>query len=747
MFQDLRKRQQVFTDMLATTTAGRRITISLEGGRSTELDNLPVSMVTGNYFSVLGVHPAIGRFFTEEDDRNPNSSEQGGSVAVLSDAFWERQFGRDPAILGRTILIGRSPSTVIGVAQVGFSGITVGQSPVAWVPVIPFNTSQNVENRRGRFTSYMARLKPHVSRGQAQSALTVLFRELVEAEGIFRERINENQVVVSPGDTGLTLDLRRTYTTPLWIIMAIVALVLVIACANVANLLLARAASRRGEIGLRLAMGCSRARLIRQLLTESVLLSILSAVAGIIVALWGVDSLIGLINSTIPIQLDVTPNWHVLTVFVALAVLTGLGFGIMPALRATRLDPAPALKDATRGATGGVLRQRMSRGLVAFQVALSLVLLIGAGLLIRSLSNLHRLDWGFESANVLSFDISHNPRSREPAALAQVARQVRESVQQVPGIESASVATLRLFSGADMYLGVLVQGERLNTHFNMVSPGYFEIMEMKVTQGRTLEERDDENARPVAVINESMARQLFPKGAVGETFQIAVGPRPPAAQQSAGPPIEIVGVIRDAKYNDLRKDGGPMFYTPLAQQPRPLDSLEVRTRQPLSVIAEPVRRVVLNVSKDLMIPRVLTLSEQVNQSLAAEWMILRLSGFFGVLALLLACVGLYGVMSYAIAQRMAEFGIRIALGASSKTIRALIFGESLTVVFSGVVLGIPLAWVSAQLLTNFLYGLTAADPQTIIVATLLLVAAAALAALLPAQRAGRVDPMVALRNE
>src|SRR5262245_8349823 len=195
MFQDLRKRQQVFTDMLATTLAGRRITISLEGGRSTDLDNMPVSMVTGNYFSVLGVHPGIGRFFTEEDDRNPNSSEQVGSVAVLSDAFWERQFGRDPAILGRTILIGRSPSTVIGVAQAGFSGVTVGQAPVAWVPVIPFNTSQNVENRRGRFTSYMARLKPHVSRGQAQSALTVLFRELVEAEGIFRERINENQVV------------------------------------------------------------------------------------------------------------------------------------------------------------------------------------------------------------------------------------------------------------------------------------------------------------------------------------------------------------------------------------------------------------------------------------------------------------------------------------------------------------------------------------------------------------------------
>jgi predicted permease len=746
MFRDLREHQRVLTDMLATASLPRRLTITSEG-RSTDLDNMLVSTVSGNYFDVLGVQPQIGRFFIDTDDRHPNSSDQSGSLVVLSDAFWERQFGRDPAILGHTILIGRSPCTVIGVAPRGFSGVTVGQPTVAWVPVIPFNPPQNIENRRGRFTSYMARLKPGVTREQAQAAMTVLFQELVQSEGIFRERIRENQVVLGAGGTGLSLDLRRTYTTPLWIIMVIVALVLLIASANVANLLLARAASRRGEISLRLAMGCSRPRLIRQLLTESMLLSVLGAIAGIVVAFLGVRSLVRLIDATNPLQLDLTPNWHVLTFFAVITLLTGIGFGLLPALRGSRHDLAPTLNDAGRGAIGGVLRQRAGRGLVALQVALSLVLLVGAGLLIQTMTNLNRLDWGFEPANVVGFDILHNPRNREPAALAQIARQVREAVQQVPGIESSSVASLRLFSGADMYMAALINGEKSRAHFNMVSPGYFETVGMRVIQGRAFQERDNESAAPVAVINESMARQYFPNGALGRTFQLALGPPPPAPQLPPGPPIEIVGVIRDAKYNDLRKEGGPMFYRPIAQHPQPLDSIEVRTHQPLSVIAPAVRRAVLGTSKDLMVSRAATLSEQVNQTLAAEWMILQLSGFFGVLALLLACVGLYGVMSYAIAQRTGEFGIRIALGASSKTIRSQIFSESLSVVMIGVIVGIPLAWVSTQLLTKFLYGITATDPQTIVFATLVLLCAAVFAAFIPANRAARVDSMVALRNE
>jgi predicted permease len=302
------------------------------------------------------------------------------------------------------------------------------------------------------------------------------------------------------------------------------------------------------------------------------------------------------------------------------------------------------------------------------------------------------------------------------------------------------VAALRLFSGADSYMAAMIRGERVRAHFNMVSPGYFEIVGMKLMQGRAFEERDNENSPRVAVINESMARQNFPEGALGQTFQIALGPTPTL-------PFEIVGVIRDAKYNDLRREGGPMFYVPITQQPMRLDSLEVRTRQPLSAIAGPVRQAVLGVSKDLMIPRVLTLSEQVNQTLAAEWMILRLSGVFGVLALLLACVGLYGVMSYAIAQRTAEFGIRMALGASSKSITTQIFGESLTVVLIGIVAGIPMGWASMQLLSDFLYGLIPTDPRTIITATALLLGAASVAAFLPARRAARVDPIVALRNE
>ena len=747
MYRDLRERQTVFTDILATAgESPYRLTIPGDGGGSTELDNMRVSFATGNYFAVLGVRPALGRFFTPDDDRPPQSSETLGSVIVLSDSFWNRQFGRDPHVVGRTILIGRSPCTVIGVAPAGFFGEAVGASPVGWAPLIPFFSPDDLENRQGMFTAYVARLKPGVSRDRAQAATTVLFQQLLTTEKRIRDRIEDNTIALDAADVGIDSGLRRLYAKPLRIVMAIVALVLLIACANVANLLLARAASRRGEIGVRLAIGCSRARLVGQLLTESMLLSTLGAVAGVGVAYWGVRTLLGLLSAgVVPIQLDLTPDVRILVFLIAVGVLTGIGFGLVPALRATRVDLVPSLQGARRGDAGGAAKQRLSRALVTAQVAMSLLLLIGAGLLVRSLQNLHRLDWGFRPEHVVIFDVAHNPPTRAPEALSQIAWRVYERVKQVPGVESASVSGLMIFSPSDIGAPLTIRGytpaagERVVARYNSVSPGYFETVGMRLIEGRGIEDRDMQNS--IAVVNESMARRYFAGArAVGRVMQLGRGP-------NAGKPVEIVGVVHDAKYNDLRKEPEPMFYIPFGQLPRPVRSIEVRTTKPAAAITAPVRQALADVSKDIMIRRVVSLSDQVDQSLAAEWLIMRLCSFFSVLALLLACVGLYGVMAYSVTQRTGEIGIRMALGATERSILQLILRETMRVVATGVVIGVPLAFASSRLVSAFLFGLTPTDPQTIALATLVLLAAAGVAAYLPARRAAAVDPIVALRCE
>jgi len=510
--------------------------------------------------------------------------------------------------------------------------------------------------------------------------------------------------------------------------------------------LLARAASRRGEISVRLAIGCSRARLVGQLLTESVMLSALGALAGVGVAYWGVRTLLGMIGlSAAPIRLDLTPDLRILMFLIAIGVLTGIGFGLAPALRATRIDLAPSLQGARRGEAGGAAKQRLSRALVTAQVAMSLLLLIGAGLLVRSLQNLHHLDWGFRPEHVVIFDIAHNPPIRTPEALAETAWHVYERVKQVPGVESASVSGIMIFSPSDIGASLTIRdytppaGERVVARYNSVSPGYFETVGMRLIEGRGIEERDLQHS--IAVINETMARRYFSGArAVGRILQIGRGP-------SAGKPIEIVGVVHDAKYNDLRKDPQPMFYVPFAQIPRSVRSVEVRTMEPMAAIAAPVRQALADVSKDIMIRRVVSLSDQVDQSLAAEWLIMRLCSFFGALALLLACVGLYGVMAYSVTQRTGEIGIRVALGATERLILWLVLRETTRVVVAGVVVGVPLAFASTRLVSAFLFGLTATDPQTIALATLVLLAAAGVAAYLPARRAAAVDPIVALRCE
>jgi predicted permease len=744
MYRDLEGRQQVLSGIAAT--AGEtpvRMTVPAPSGPVAEIDNVRISFVSGNYFSLLGVPPAAGRLFVADDDRDPDSAAGGGSVVVLSDGFWQRQFGRDPSIVGRIVRIGRTSARVVGVTPPGFVGEIVGNAADGWVPLTAWSSRRELENRRGTFTGYFGRLRPGVTAREAEAQLTGLFRQLLQAEGIHK---NPALPVISlaSASAGVDFSLRRTYRKPLFIVMGMVALVLLIACANIANLLLARATARAGEIGLRLALGCSRARLVGQLLTESALLCAGGGAAGLAVSRLATDSLARMIlGGPVGLKLNLQPDVRVFAFLAVVSAATTVLFGLVPALRATRVDLAPALRGLRRG-SGQASRQRAGRVLVVAQVALSLLLLVGAGLLVRSVQKLHAQDLGFSPGNVIIFSLGGGPSDRTPPSMAALERAARERVLAIPGVQAASFSGMLIFSPSDIGATFSIPGsdpagEPLTARYNSVSPGYFETLGMRIVAGRSIQDSDDAvDARGVTVVNESFARRFFPAGAIGRTIRFG-GP--------AGPPIEIVGVVHDAKYNSLRTGTKPLFFLPYAKMTRSLRSLEVRTAQPIAALAGSVRDALSSVTKDLMIRQVLTLRDQVDHSLSAERLLLRLCVVFGGVALALACIGLYGVIAYSVAQRTAEIGVRVALGATPSSVLRGVLRETLLLVVAGVVLGIPASLAAGRLLVSFLYGLTLRDPATLLVATTTMFSAAMLAAAVPALRAARVDPAQALRSE
>jgi predicted permease len=747
MYRDIAERQQVLTGIVATAgETSIRVTVPSASGSGREIDNARISFVSGNYFSVLGAGPTAGRVFSPDDDRNPDSAATAGSLIVLSDGFWDRQFGRDPAIIGRTILIGRARAEVIGIMPRGFAGEVIGNAADGWMPLTNWSSRDDLDNRRGTFTAFFGRLRPGVTLPAARASLTVLFQQLLKAEGI-QPAPEDNSIALASAAAGLDFSFRRTYLKPLYIVMGMVALVLLIACANIANLLLARAAARTGEISVRLALGCSRARLVRQLLTESALLSIAGAAAGLAISRWATQSLARMIlGGPVGLKLSLDPDIRVFAFLAALSIATAVIFGLAPALRSTRVDLAPALKGLRRG-SGQTSRQRAGRLLVVGQVAMSLLLLVGAGLLVRSFQKLHAQDFGFAPKHVLIFGLAGSPADRTPAGIAAVEKAVRARVSAIPGVQSASISGMLIFSPSDIGSRFTIPGhpapgdEPFQARYNSVTPGYFETLGMRLVAGRSIEERDDVVGAPaVTVVNESMARRFFPDGAVGRTIALT-------GSAWKDRPVTIVGIVHDAKYNDLREDAKPLFFLPYAQMPRSLRALEVRTKQPAAAIAGPVREAVSSVAKDLMIRNVIPLTEQVDRSLAAEQLLLRLCLVFGGLALLLACVGLYGVIAYSVAQRTMEIGLRVALGATPFSVMRGVLRDTLVLVVFGIAVGIPASLFAGRLLVTFLYGLTPRDPGTLALATGILLAAAALAAALPALRASRVDPNVALRYE
>jgi predicted permease len=770
IFREIAQRQDALSGIFASGSVDV-LRVSMEGyGELQVAGGLRGRLVSGNYFSVLGVNALLGRVFTAEDDQVPGMGGAQGPVAVISHGFWERQFARDVSILGRTITLNGAAFTIVGVTPREFFGESVGVLPDIWLPIQMQPTLEPrslLEVRTATWFRTMGRLKPGTDERQATTALTFLYRQLLADEILSGKgslihsapKLEEVRVELEPGSKGFAA-LRMRFSQPLRLLMAVVGLVLLIACCNVANLLLARSASRQKEIGIRLALGSGRGRLIRQLLTESMLLAIVGGATGLLLAAWGSELLLGLASGGgSPIQLDLRPEWRVLGFTLAVSLLTGIFFGLVPALLTAVVDLNPALKESARGQTGSPPRQRFSRTLVISQVALCLVLLVGAALLIRSLQNLRAFDAGFERNNVLSITVMADPAALKPPEIAALGPQVHQRLNALPGVRSASLSGYGLLSGSATTAPVRVPGSNVNPETdgdvrqNWVSNRYFETLGMRLLLGRDFGYEDTATSPKVAVINEMMARHYF--GQQSPLGKLVYFPKsdslgryiPFAAQLDRDQAVEIVGVVQDAKYDNLRQQTPRMTYLPWVQGQGRVSAIEVRTVGNPSAMTGQIRQALKEINSNLVIRNVRTLEDQVNRTLADERLIAKLLSFFGALALLLACVGLYGLMSYAVVRRTREIGIRMALGAQRAAMLRMILRETMLLVGIGIILGVPGALATTRLVEKYLFGLKPTDPATIVMAALLMLAVATLAGYLPARRASRTDPTVALRYE
>ena len=760
-FKEFRDRNQVFSGMLAFRVwHDMDFEVNGQGGLANG------QLVSGDYFSVLGVSAIIGRTIAPQDEKVAGQS----LVAVISYDYWRERFALDPAVIGKKVILNNSPFTIIGVTPPEFFGLQPGERIAVSVPLTAATqvlsgfaaagTRFDVLSSPLRNWLYvMARLKPGITNERAAANLAPLFRQATReaAAGLAglpfdspaaRRNMLATTLQLNSGGQGLAA-LRQRFSKPLFIIMAIVALLLLVACANVANLLLARANARQREIAVRLTVGAGRLRLIRQLITESVLLAVAGGALGLLLAFWASKSVLVLMShSRSPVSLSVEPDNTVLGFTLLVSLLTALLFGMIPAWRAAQLDLTPALIQNTRSSGKGGSRSGLGKGLVILQVAASLVLMIGAGLLTRSLENLKDFYPGFNKENVLLLSINPGMTGYTEAQLVPLYERLLDRIRAIPGVRSTTLSVhsplSRSFSSTEPTVpGYRPQRGKELTQVNIevAGPEYFKTVETQVLLGRDFTSADRVGAPKVAIINETMAHYYFGDASpMGRQFSIP-GYRGDADQ------LEIVGMVKDAKYNDLREQAMPMAYIPLLQFPESGITFEVRTAMNPSSAAAAVLHAFKAIDGRLPVYGVKTLSEQVDDSLVEERMVASLSSMFGALALLLACVGLYGLMTYAVNRRTNEIGIRMALGAKSGEIAGMILRETLLLVILGLMVGIPAALGASRLIANELYGLQPGDPTTMLIASLVMAGIAALAGYLPAGRASRVDPMVALRYE
>jgi len=704
--------------------------------------------VTGGYYPTLGLAPFAGRLLTPDDDR-PGAPP----VAVLSYSYWETRFARDFGVVGRSIQLEGKPVTIVGVSRRGFTGANVGDAANltlalgALPQLFPERGTQQLESG-SQWLRVLARPQPGVSITQAKARLAIVWPQMASIattprmQAVQRQAMLSSSIDLVPGGTGYS-NLRDQFRRPLLVLMAVTGLVLLIACANFANLLLARGAARSKEIALRFAIGAGRGRIVRQLLTESLTLSSMGAVLGIGLATIGSRLLVALMPGDRRISLDLRPDAGVLLFTCAVALATGILFGLVPALRATAIGPGAALK-ADSGITPRT-RSRLLPALVVSQVALSLVLLIGAGLFVRTLRNLENLDPGFRSEGVLLVSLNASHAGYKGPRLAALYQDLWNQFGRLPGVESASESGNTPLSGGIWSEGVSINGQpptRESAHLTSVSPRYFATLGTALVMGRDLDERDRPGAKGSAIVNEAFVRKYFPDGhPLGQKLTLPDG---------RYPELEIVGVAGDMVLQSLREPAPPAVYLSYFQYPETIGTatFEIRAGNSLARTAALLRDELR--AKFPATPGQLQIggmTEQVQRTLVQERMLAALGGCFGVLALILAAVGLYGLLAYTVTRSTSEIGIRMALGAQRAEVLRLIFGGALRLLAFGIALGIPTAWAGSRLIASMLFGLTATDPLTILGATVLLGATAVLAALLPALRASHVDPMVALRYE
>jgi predicted permease len=776
-FEYLRDHQEVFSGIFAadSTLAQVNVTISNPSGGSnvgssvvsrTAQDSARIRMASGDYFSTLGVRPIIGRAFGPEVDRTRNTYP----VAVISHAFWRQRFGADPQVVGRKIEIHQTSFEIIGVTPPGFFGETVGEAADIWVPMTMQEAIYPGDDLLTAFPSgtidqrmwlqVMARLKPGVSLTQASANLNVVFPGYV-SEAAKRYKLSAEEakgysdqtIKVQPGARGAST--LHGFSEPLKLLMALVGLVLLIACANLANLLLARGAARQREFAVRLSIGAGRGRLIRQLLTESFLLAILGAMLGVVLAQWADSLLLRMVSPAgsvgqEAIQLSLRPDARVLAFTFAVALLTALLFGLIPALRATRLDLSPMLKSGASGATvdGHSRRFPVGKILVVAQVSISLVLLVAAGLFVRSLERLSEVNLGYKTERLLLFRVRPIPAGYKDAAIPRLLEELLDKFKAIPGVSGATLSADGLFSHSESADPISVEGytpqpgELLHSRMDQVGPDYFSVMGMPILSGREITALDSGNGPRVAVINQAFAKQFFPN-------TNPIGKRVTDTYPGNTASAEIVGVVADAKYNSLREETPTRLYNPIFNPFWPEQSAiyEIRTAADPATVFAALRAAVHDANSAIPEIEIHSMSGLVNDSLQTDHFVARLSAAFGILAIILASVGLYGIMAFTVARRTRDIGIRMALGARRSSIVWKVLGETLILMLIGIAVGMPIALAGTRLIKTMLFGLGAADPVAITAAGAILAIIAALAGYIPARRASQVDPMVALRYE
>jgi predicted permease len=741
MFKEIREQKDLFSNVAAFAGPAE---LDLSG-------NGPASMargelVSGDYFQTLGVRALLGRTL------GPSDEEPGAApVVVLNYGYWQGAFGGAAGAIGKTIRLNGVAFAIVGVTDQGFTRLTPGKTLDMWLPLtqlVPLGLRWGGRSLEARnwWLTLVGRLKPGVAAGQAEAAVSLLFRnETLHGEKPALKESDDPKISLLPAQKALT-GFRANFGEPLYLLMAAVGIILLIACANVAGLMLARATAREKEMAVRLALGASRGRVIQQLLTESVMLSVAGAALGILVAFWGATGLAEFLaaNSYHPFKLDLQPDAKVLLFTIGVALLTGIGFGLAPAFRGTRINVAPTLKEnagsLSAASHAGGRRFGLGSSLVVMQVALSMVVLIGAGLLLRTLEKLKSINPGFDTRNVLLFSVDPTLAGYKEANIQNVYDELTRRLAALPGVVSASYSSDALLDGGIWTSGFHIEGQPEKSYVDVqtlaAGPDFFETMRIPLVKGRTFRAADMRSKQEVGVVNEAFVHKfLESKDPLGVHF---------GGTDTGDPQREIVGVVADAKYDDMRKADEPTVHLPLKNGQV---TFALRSATAPSALIPAVRRIVNDVDENLPVFAVRTQTQTIDRLLFNQRLVARLSSLFGLLGLLLACIGLYGLLSYEVARRTREIGIRTALGAQRQDVLRMVVKQGLVLVAFGSAAGIVVSSFATRFLQSLLFGVHATDPWTFAAVCALLVIVGMLACYIPARRATRVDPMVALRYE